>query len=176
MVMVLGQAGSSFSSARGVPRVPPGHLPLQHPDPQRMLQALPHRHRLLERSRKHLLTAHRLWKFTTISSFFSDRASLLWARRMDLMSSMFTRPRLPAEGLQGRAPRVVSSSQPRSCSRDGAAGTRAFNIFPLLWEIGTPVRRVGAEAAASAPVDRERTEGLWDALVRTRLSPPSAQP
>lgn len=32
---------------------------------------------------------------------------------------------------------------------------RAFNIFLLLWEIGTPVRWVSGEAAASVPVERE---------------------
>lgn len=35
---------------------------------------------------------------------------------------------------------------------------RAFNIFLLLWEIGAPVRWVGGEAAASAPVERGRME------------------
>lgn len=73
VVMVLGQGGLHPHPPGGVPQVLPGQLPFQRPDPAEDLQALPHRHRLLARSRKQL--AHRspaagrlgsLWKFTTI--------------------------------------------------------------------------------------------------------------
>lgn len=109
--------------------------------------------------------AGRLRKFTTISSFFPNRSSLLWAWMMDLMSSTFSRLRPPPQKAFKAEPRGSSLPlrylhvwQPCSCSRDGAAGMRAFNIFLLLWEMGAPVRWVGGEAAGSAPVERARME------------------
>lgn len=102
VVMVLGQEGSSPSSARRVPQVPPGQLPFQRPDPAEDAAgpASSPQAPYAEQEAARLPAAGglgRLWKFTTIWSFFSNRSSLFWPRMTDLMSSTFTRLMLPPQ-------------------------------------------------------------------------------